>query len=185
MTHWHTGLALLENWIDHAAESRIIALCIAALDAGPCQTGSAIGGRRRVVRFGAYQGDATDVPMPSWLVELAFAVRECRPAWTRRNSVAINEYLAGDSIATHCDSFQYGDGIATLSVGAAARFVLTRDANPSPWRSGGETLRIEVPPRSLLVLERDAHWKCQHGIDAWAEQPAPRYSMVFRERVFR
>jgi hypothetical protein len=178
MHDWCRGFALIENWIApwSCAEPRILDACRAALDTHPLvQTGHAINGRRRVARFGAYQGEGGDLPMPAWCAELALAIKECRPGWKPRNSVAINEYLPGDFIATHCDSFQYGDGIATLSLGAPGKFVLT---------GSGQTMRLMVPPRSLMILDGDAHWKCQHGIEPWPEQPGARYSIVFRDRVF-
>lgn len=92
----------------------------------------------------------------------------------RADHLTINEYRPGDSIWPHVDDFGYDTPIVTLSVGSPAMFVLSR---------GPEVIRVEVGSGSVVVLERDAARQCKHAIEAWAEQPGTRWSIVFRVRV--
>lgn len=84
--------------------------------------------------------------------------------------VIVTRYRTGAGIGWHTDAPVFGDTVATLSLGADWRMELRRRAGDAP-------VKIALPRRSLLVLERESRSQWQHRIPAVR---ALRLSLSFR-----
>lgn len=179
---WASGFHYYPDALDPHRAELIAAHCLAALDTA----GSALqadrfanNGRSRVVRYGFDIRHADYVATPRWVTDLRAelaAVAEIAIQVAATDSFTINEYLPGDSIHMHADTFRYADGIVTVSAGAHACLVLER--------SSTERFEIVVAPGSVYVLCGDAQWRCRHGFEARPDQSGARHSVVFRRRAW-
>lgn len=105
----------------------------------------------------------------------------------------INEYTGAQGISAHTENFQFGEpvvGLSLLSV-CPIRFIeLTRpfDGSVRSGKAGkadktGKKIDVELPGKSLLVMNGESRWKWQHEIlrskrgrrDGWK-----RVSLTFR-----
>ena len=95
----------------------------------------------------------------------------------------VNEYRPGQGIGMHADHRDFGDVVASLSLGAdwPMRFRLR---STRPYASGampGDEVAV-LPRRSVLVLVGPARQRWMHGIDRLmsARATATRVSATFR-----
>jgi hypothetical protein len=179
LRHWCDGFRYLEHAISFPESSAIAYRCQHELDhaGAKLETGACCNGRSRVVRFGTGLHGESVGTIPGWARTLRDTIARRVIGVARADHVTINEYAPGDSIWPHTDDFGYDTPIVSVSVGAPARFVLSRETD-----DGSESIRIEAAHGSAIVLERDAARLCKHAIEAWTEQPGTRWSIVFRVR---
>jgi alkylated DNA repair dioxygenase AlkB len=117
--------------------------------------------RRRVQRFGAGYGPANNraviATFPGWLAELAQQVG--RDAGFERfpENCVINEYLPGQGIAPHKDYLNFGSKVACVSLGSH----VSLDFYSADRK---EKRTVDVPARSLWVIEGEARYEWLHGI---------------------
>jgi alkylated DNA repair dioxygenase AlkB len=94
------------------------------------------------------------------------------------NSVLANLYRDGrDAMGWHGDAeAELGPQpvIASLSLGAARRFVLKSRADPA------RKLALELPPGSLLVMAGDTQRRYRHALPRTARPVGPRINLTFR-----
>ena len=136
--------------------------------------------RRRVAAFGSrfnYDDNTLHdaAPVPPNLAALRDRVAAWRgvdPALLRQ--MLISEYLPGTPLGWHRDVPQF-ESIVGLSLLGHARMKL----RPFPSESGraSQVIQIDLPPRSIYVLEGDARWGWQHCI---VETKELRYSVTLR-----
>jgi len=133
--------------------------------------------KRRVIRFGAHYlaGSAEMKPASEFPVSLEpLRVRAAAVAGVPSQALSeslVTEYPPGAGIGWHRDSPPFGI-VAGISFGAVCRMRFQRGQGEQR-----QTWSIQLPPRSLYVLSRDAREEWQHSIPAVKET---RYSLTFR-----
>jgi len=94
------------------------------------------------------------------------------------NSVGLNLYRDGrDSVAPHndhLDEIREGFPIALVSLGAARRMIIR--AKDAPRR----TVRIDLEPGSLLVMDYASQLHYTHGVPKTSDPVGERISLAFR-----
>lgn len=80
-------------------------------------------------------------------------------------------YRTGAKIGWHTDKPAFGETICNISLGAPCTMRL-RKANGK-----GSVWSVELEPRSLVVMERDARWKWEHEVKPLVGE---RYSITMR-----
>ena len=176
------GLNSETNWINSELESELTAL----IDQSLWDTGL----KRRVQHYGYrydYQSRGIDsaeptTSLPPMVKELAGQI--ARQAGVERdfNQVIVNEYQPGQGIASHVDSFAFGDCIASLSLLSAC--IMRFDHLKT-----GEKQELVLQPRSLLILQGEARRDWKHGIaarksdviDGAKKLRSRRLSLTFRQ----
>lgn len=111
------------------------------------------------------------------------------------NAVGMNYYRNGrDSVAPHNDKLHEiaaGHPIALLSLGSPRRMDIREKAQPlqpvpgpapSPVDPRRKTLRIELAPGSLLLMDYATQLHYDHGIPKVRTPVGPRISLAFRVR---
>jgi alkylated DNA repair dioxygenase AlkB len=89
----------------------------------------------------------------------------------RFDQVIVSRYPPDAGIGWHTDSPVFGDDIMGLSLAAPGKLQLR------PRGATTTSLSINLPPRSLYVLNGPARWEWQHRVPAVR---AERYSLTFR-----
>ena len=89
----------------------------------------------------------------------------------RFDQVIVSRYPADAGIGWHTDSPVFGDDIMGLSLAAPGKLQLR------PRGATATSLSIELPPRSLYLLNGPARWEWQHRVPAVRSE---RYSLTFR-----
>lgn len=157
------GFSLLENVLTLNISVYLCRLIELELSRVPAKTNE--NSRSRIIRFGYdYTEKKTFLkPLPDWF-------------WMPRlentfDSVTINEYQPGHSIAPHIDSTKFDDPIAILSLLSPATMVLHPPL--------GDTVDVLLPARSLAILSGEVRYQWKHSI-----RPVDklRYSVVYRIR---
>lgn len=124
--------------------------------------------RRRVQHYGyVYDYKARNISrdlwlgaLPDWLSEMTTKLVAAKHFQRAPDQVIINEYEAGQGIASHIDCVPcFGDTIASLSIGAP---IDMNFQNPKT----GEKASLRLAPKSLLVFSGAARHGWQHGIAA-------------------
>ena len=124
--------------------------------------------RRRVQHYGyVYDYKARNIsrdlwlgPLPDWLSELTNKLVAGKYFQQTPDQVIINEYEAGQGIASHIDCVPcFGNTIASLSIGAPI------DMNFQNAKSR-EKASLRLAPKSLLIFSGAARHGWQHGIAA-------------------
>lgn len=177
------GLALIASFIDPEEEASLLA----RIDDEPWDESLS----RRVQHYGyRYDYKARSVaglrigPLPDWVASLAERVG--RAIGARPDQLIVNEYQAGQGISRHIDCVPcFGPTIASLSLGGPAVMRLTRPADEA--RAAGDE-RLDLPPRSLLLLRGEARYDWRHAIPARRSDPIDgrrrprlrRVSLTFR-----
>jgi alkylated DNA repair dioxygenase AlkB len=141
--------------------------------------------RRRVQRFGSGYGPANNrgvvESFPEWLVELAGRVGRDAGFERFSENCVINEYLPGQGIAPHKDYLNFGSKVACVSLGS--------DVSLDFYSADRKEKRtVDVPARSLWVIEGAARYEWLHGIAPRLHdkirnerrQRATRVSITFR-----
>ena len=144
--------------------------------------------RRRVQHYGFrydYRGGGSRVPAPAFPRWTECMAERLRPHFGGALPVQciVNEYRPGQGIGMHADHRDFGDVVASLSLGAdwPMRFRLR---STRPYASGalpGDEVAT-LPRRSVLVLAGSARTTWMHGIDRAdsAREAATRVSATFR-----
>jgi alkylated DNA repair dioxygenase AlkB len=138
--------------------------------------------RRRVAGFGGkFDYDSNELrpapPIPGSLVPL----RERVAQWlgvnpSRFEHMLVAEYRPGTPLGWHRDVPDF-ESIVGVSLLGTARLKF-RPYPPAPGRSK-KNLTLELPPRSVYVLEGPVRWQWQHCI---AQTTELRYSISLRTR---
>jgi alkylated DNA repair dioxygenase AlkB len=171
------GLRYLPEYVTAAAERALVA----AIDRMPWNTEW----RRRRQPYGAGYGTGGEVPpIPDWGRRLAD--RMFADGITDRpfDQMLVNEYQPGQGIAMHRDYAPYGRTVVSLSL-------LSPCVMDFRHPETGRKERLQLEPRSLLVLSDAARFDWGHGIaprktDVWHGvrlDRRRRVSVTFRFRV--
>ena len=135
--------------------------------------------KRFVQKYGAstkydYMGGTTtfvdSAPLPDWMQALAAKI-QASPLWKNSGTIVeatVQEYLPGQTLQSHIDSTVYGPAIAVVSLVSQNDFVLSRE---------GKKATIPLPAGSLFVMDGEARYEWNHGIDTITQR---RVSVSFR-----
>ncbi len=114
---------------------------------------------RKVIHYGTQYRYFANEPtrdvaqIPEWIPPLIVGDKSMNNFF---NQIIINAYLPGEGIGSHVDDVkQFGDTIATLSLGSTCVMDMTHKQNKTA---------IFLPRRSLLILEGEARYQWSHGI---------------------
>lgn len=182
------GLDLLLDFIAPHREEEVVAMARKAIDIcrsdplHPKQLKHVP--RRRYAHFG-FSYDYSQVrfdaaplvpvrPVPDPLEALAREVRAVLGVSDEFDSIAVNEYHAGEGIHPHVDSSNLAEVIAIVSVGEACVTI---------FKSESRVFSLAVPRRSLLVMRGQARCECSHEVEVDLALKRTRYSIVFRSRA--
>ncbi|MCG5052348.1 MAG: alpha-ketoglutarate-dependent dioxygenase AlkB [Myxococcales bacterium] len=121
--------------------------------------------------------------MPGWLATLCAEV--ARAAGAPFNHVLGNLYRDGqDSMGMHADDEpELGPRpvVATLSLGAARRFVMApARTSPGEGRGRSERRSFDLTDGSLLVMAGACQEEFRHGLPRTTQVVGPRISLTFR-----
>lgn len=106
-------------------------------------------------------------PLPDWLLNVAHNMSENYEFYP--DQAIINEYKPGQKISAHIDhKYNFGPVVASLSLLATTSMKFSGQYE-SEW--------IELPRRSLLLLQDDARYLYTHELP---EQSETRVSITFR-----
>ena len=126
--------------------------------------------------MGHYRLDTPPPDMPAAISAAAARVTELIGA--PFNSVGLNLYRDGrDSVAPHNDhlyELRRGFPIALLSLGATRSMVIRAKAAPR------QTMRIDLAPGSLLVMDYDTQLHYTHAVPKTSQVVGERISLAFR-----
>ena len=127
--------------------------------------------RNSIRRYGSslpYKTDMVSDIVPDYLDNISQKMLDKGYVDTKPNSVSINEYLKGNSIAPHIDSKTSGEVISVLSLLSDAKMVFTKD---------DEQFSIDLPRRSLVQIRDEIRYLWKHSVPPVKDN---RYSIVFR-----
>ena len=158
------GLTLIHDYISAATERDLLTPISTALSLSK-EKGSGTD-RSRIIRLGW----GYDRPH-KWLGDIPAWLTQPIPNSALFNSMTLNEYLPGRGIRPHIDSLDFGDQIVILSLGASAAMRFSK--------AGQEDYDLELPSRSMLILQDKARYDFQHSVLPIAGKEI-RYSIVFR-----
>ena len=174
------GAVIVPDFVTPAEETRILLRIAGAswmTDIG-----------RRVQHYGyrySYRGSSRPVPaapFPRWAGAMAERLRP-HFAGTLPVQCIVNEYVPGQGIGMHADHRDFGDVVASLSLGAdwPMRFRPRATRPYAPGALPGDELAV-LPRRSVVVLTGPARHRWMHGIDRAmsARETATRVSATFR-----
>ena len=158
---------LVADWLSPDEERDLLARCDA-----PSARWTQLHGRS-VQQLGGVVHDKAGLlaaPLPKWVLPLLQRLRrelalldEIPPL----NHVLINAYEPGQGILQHQDGPLYAPVVAIISLGAQCVVAFTPHASLQPMMPA-QSVRVLVPPRSLLLFAHDAYTTHLHGIDACA-----------------
>ena len=174
------GLRFVPEFLG-AAEERELLKAIESLTLAEAQY-KQYTARRRVASFGGtfdYESNKLlpAPPIPDSLAPLRERVAQwLRTDPSRFEHMLVAQYRPGTPLGWHRDVPDF-ESIVGVSLLGAARMRF-RPYPPPPGRSG-KTVTLELPPRSLYVLEGAVRWQWQHSI---AETAELRYSVSLRTR---
>lgn len=97
------------------------------------------------------------VPIPPLISELSKEIVDRGILDSQPDQVIINEYSPGEGIKPHKDRNYFENQICGVNLGSGCvmRFIQVR---------GGEVVDIEIPRRSLYVIQDEARYKWKHAI---------------------
>lgn len=127
--------------------------------------------RNSIKRYGSkepYKNQIESTTIPDYLERLCVKIVNRGFLDIKPNSVSINEYLTGNSIAPHIDSLESGKVISIISLLSDAEMVFS---------FGNIQDTIQIPRRSLIQLKDEIRYKWKHSI---LPVKSKRYSIVFR-----
>lgn len=127
--------------------------------------------RNSIKRYGSslpYETDMVSDMVPDYLDSISQKMFDEGYVDIKPNSVSINEYLKGNSIAPHIDSKTSGEIISVLSLLSDAKMVFTKD---------NEQFSIDLPRRSLVQIRGEIRYLWKHSVPPVKDN---RYSIVFR-----
>jgi alkylated DNA repair dioxygenase AlkB len=97
------------------------------------------------------------VAMPPLIEQLSKEIVAQGIVLMQPDQVIINEYVPGEGIKPHKDRAYYENQICGVNLGSSCIMRFIRGANL-------EVIDVEVPRRSLYVMQDDARKKWKHGI---------------------
>ena len=124
--------------------------------------------------------------LPDWAQNIANRLSNDGLTTKVPDQVIINEYEPGQGISTHVDCIPcFGNTIISLSFGSPCVMDFIHSQSK-------EKISVLLPPRSLIVMQKDARYEWQHGIAARKKDKyegrefvrTRRVSMTFREVLF-
>ena len=131
--------------------------------------------------IGHYRLDTPPAEMPAAIVAAAARVTEL--VGVPFNSVGLNLYRDGrDSVAPHNDhlyELRTGFPIALLSLGATRSMVIRTKKSPR------QTMRLDLAPGSLLVMDYDTQLHYTHAVPKTSQVVGERISLAFRVKPDR
>ena len=195
------GLALHDNFITLAEEQQILGFLE---DASKCTWRTDLS--RRTMHFGgtyclmpsktestATQARPKIIQAPSmpkeltWLVE-RMVVANIFQQDKKPQYCIVNEYTGNLGISAHTENFQFGEPVVGLSLLSSCpiRFHELEQPFDGSVRSGkagraektGRRADIQLPGRSLMVMNGDSRWKWQHEIVRTAKGRGLRWKRV-------
>jgi alkylated DNA repair dioxygenase AlkB len=183
-----SGWRFEHDFIDLAHEAELLQL-IATLPLKPAQYKGYTAGRRVVSYGGRYDFDANRL-LPAETMPAALQPLRARVgAWLGIAPAAfghlmVAQYPAGTPLGWHRDVPDF-ERVVGLSLGSPARMRLRPYPPIEPKPTEG--IAVELPPRSIYLLEGEVRWGWQHSI---APTPGLRHSITLRtlrlpERVER
>lgn len=97
------------------------------------------------------------VPMPPLIYQLSQEIVGQKILLLQPDQVIINEYVPGEGIKPHKDRAYYENQICGVNLGSSCimRFVKGKNL---------EVIDVEVPRRSMYIMQDDARKKWKHGI---------------------
>ena len=123
---------------------------------------------------------AFPVPMPPLMKQLSEQIVERNILVSLPDQVIINEYLPGQGIRPHKDRNYFENQICGINLGSGCimRFI-----------KGADVVDIEVPRRSLYVMQDEVRYKWKHAIpprkkdiiDGYIQHRAKRWSITYRK----
>lgn len=97
------------------------------------------------------------IPMPPLIYQLSQEIVEQKILLLQPDQVIINEYVPGEGIKPHKDRTYYENQICGVNLGSGCIMRFIKGLNE-------EVMDIEIPRRSLYVMQDDARKKWKHGI---------------------
>ena len=97
------------------------------------------------------------VPMPPLIYKLSQTLVERKIVSIQPDQVIINEYAPGEGLRPHKDRNYFENQICGVNLGSGCimRYIKI---------SGGDIVDVEVPRRSIYVMQDDARYKWNHSI---------------------
>jgi alkylated DNA repair dioxygenase AlkB len=154
------GLDVTRNFLKPDVQYELIR----EIDAQPWSTAL----KRRVQHYGtAYDYRSRSIgttaaghqvePLPDWGVRLIQKIQMAGITRASFDQIIINEYMPGQGIAPHIDSREFGDTIASVSLGSACAMTFT-------LVHGDQSKDIWLMPGDLMCMTSDARHLWRHGI---------------------
>ena len=97
------------------------------------------------------------VPIPPQIYQLSKEITEKNILLYQPDQVIINEYAPGEGIKPHKDRNYYENQICGVNLGSGCIMKFIKGKNI-------EVIDVEIPRRSLYVMQDDARKKWNHGI---------------------
>jgi alkylated DNA repair dioxygenase AlkB len=97
------------------------------------------------------------VPIPPQIYQLSQELNEQNVLLYQPDQVIINEYAPGEGIKPHKDRNYYENQICGVNLGSGCIMKFIKGKNL-------EVIDVEIPRRSLYVMQDDARKKWNHGI---------------------
>lgn len=97
------------------------------------------------------------VPIPPLIKELSEKIVERNILQSQPDQVIINEYLPGEGIRPHKDRNYFENQICGVNLGSGCIMRFNKV-------SGGEVVDVEIPRRSLYLMQDEARYKWKHAI---------------------
>ena len=97
------------------------------------------------------------VAMPPLMKELSQKIVEQKILLNQPDQVIINEYVPGKGIKPHKDRNYFDNQICGVNLGSGCIMRFIKGI-------GGEVIDVEIPRRSLYVMQDEARYKWKHAI---------------------
>jgi alkylated DNA repair protein alkB family protein 6 len=164
------GICLHKDFISTDEEYEILAQCMR-----PGARWTSLSGRRVQTLGGLVHERAglLPAPLPGWVRPLLCRLQPLLSGAPLLNHVLINAYAAGEGILAHQDGPLYFPAVAIVSLGAHGVMQFTPHVRlldgAAEQTKTPPTLRVWLPPRSLLLFRGGAYEHYLHGIEAVSE----------------
>ena len=175
------GLFLYPNFIDEAKEQQLL---------NEIDSQTWIVDYLRRLQYYGYRNELDKpydlirfpVAMPPLIEQLSKEIVAQGIVLLQPDQVIINEYVPGEGIKPHKDRAYYENQICGVNLGSSCIMRFIRGANL-------EVIDVEVPRRSLYVMQDDARKKWKHGIpprkkdvvDGHVQHRERRVSITYRK----
>jgi alkylated DNA repair protein alkB family protein 8 len=126
------------------------------------------------------------IAMPPLIYKLSQDIVEQKIVSTQPDQVIINEYAPGEGLRPHKDRNYFENQICGVNLGSGCimRYIKI---------SGGDVVDVEVPRRSVYVMQDDARYKWNHSIpsrkkdiiDGNVKHRERRISITYRKVIMK